>query len=223
MKIMKKIALLLLAGLSFSFAQAQGVQFGLKAGVNYSNVSGDLDEEDIFQNKLGFVGGVTANLPLSSDGFFNLAPELLYSSKGYQYQDEKFMVGADEWKRKGDLSFNYIDLPVFFRINAGGLFFEAGPIASYLLDIKDKTELKINDEDQEDTRIISKGDAADFEIGYGAGLGYKAPMGLSLNLRYNGSINALADEADANNDLTNARHSLFQFTIGYLLGGGGTQ
>lgn len=215
---MKKIALLLLAGLSFSFAQAQGVQFGLKAGVNYSNIAGDLQHEDIYQNKLGFVGGLSANLPLSSDGFFNLAPELLYSAKGYQYQDEKFTVGGQEWKRKGDISFNYIDLPVLLRINAGGLFFEGGPVASYLLDIKDKTELKINEEDQEDTRIISKGDASDFEIGYAAGLGFKAPMGVILNLRYNGSINALADEDDGG-ELTNGRHSLFQFTVGYLLGG----
>lgn len=214
---MKKIALLLLAGLSFTVAQAQ-VQFGLKAGVNYSNIAGDLQHEDIYQNKLGFVGGVSANLPLSSDGFLNLAPELLYSSKGYQYQDEKFTVGGQEWKRKGDISFNYIDLPVLLRINAGGLFFEGGPVASYLLDIKDKTELKINEEDQEDTRIISKGDASDFEIGYAAGLGYKAPMGVLLNLRYNGSINALADEND-NGELTNGRHSLFQFTVGFLLGG----
>jgi hypothetical protein len=215
---MKKIALLLLAGLSFTFAQAQ-VQYGLKAGVNYSNLSGDLQHEDIYQNKLGFVGGITTNIPLSSDGFFNLAPELLYSAKGYQYQDDKF-TGPDgqEWKRKGDLSFNYIDLPVMFKINAGGLFFEAGPVASYLLDIKDKTELKIGEVDQEDTRIISKGNASDFEIGYAAGLGFKAPMGVTLNLRYNGSINALADENDGG-DLTNGRHSLFQFTVGYLLGG----
>ncbi|MGV3640544.1 MAG: outer membrane beta-barrel protein, partial [Adhaeribacter sp.] len=143
---------------------------------------------------------------------------LLYSSKGYQYQDEKFTVAGQEWKRKGDISFNYIDLPVLLRINAGGLFFEGGPVASYLLDIKDKTELKINEEDQEDTRIISKDDASDFEIGYAAGLGYKAPMGVLLNLRYNGSINALADEND-NGELTNGRHSLFQFTVGFLLGG----
>ena len=136
---MKKIALLVLAGLSFSFAQAQGVQFGLKAGVNYSNLAGDLQEEDMFQNKLGFVGGVTANLPLSSDGFLNLAPELLYSSKGYQYQDDEITVGTEVWKYKGDVSFNYIDLPVMLRVNAGGLFFEGGPVASYLLDIKDKT------------------------------------------------------------------------------------
>ena len=179
---MKKIALLVLAGLSFSFAQAQGVQFGLKAGVNYSNLAGDLQEEDMFQNKLGFVGGVTANLPLSSDGFLNLAPELLYSSKGYQYQDDEITVGTEVWKYKGDVSFNYIDLPVMLRVNAGGLFFEGGPVASYLLDIKDKTEVKMGSNDYEDVKIIDKGDAADFEIGYAAGLGFKAPMGIILIL-----------------------------------------
>jgi hypothetical protein len=215
---MKKIALLVLAGLSFSFAQAQGVQFGLKAGVNYSNLAGDLQEEDMFQNKLGFVGGVTANLPLSSDGFLNLAPELLYSSKGYQYQDDEITVGTEVWKYKGDVSFNYIDLPVMLRVNAGGLFFEGGPVASYLLDIKDKTEVKMGNNDYEDVKIIDKGDAADFEIGYAAGLGFKAPMGIILNLRYNGSISALANDDD-NGNLSNGRHSLFQFTLGYLLGG----
>ena len=215
---MKKIALLVLAGLSFSFAQAQGVQFGLKAGVNYSNLAGDLQEEDMFQNKLGFVGGVTANLPLSSDGFLNLAPELLYSSKGYQYQDDEITVGTEVWKYKGDVSFNYIDLPVMLRVNAGGLFFEGGPVASYLLDIKDKTEVKMGNNDYEDVKIIDKGDAADFEIGYAAGLGFKAPMGIILNLRYNGSISALANDDD-NGNLNNGRHSLFQFTLGYLLGG----
>ena len=215
---MKKIALLVLAGLSFSFAQAQGVQFGLKAGVNYSNLAGDLQEEDMFQNKLGFVGGVTANLPLSSDGFLNLAPELLYSSKGYQYQDDEITVGTEVWKYKGDVSFNYIDLPVMLRVNAGGLFFEGGPVASYLLDIKDKTEVKMGNNDYDDVKIIDKGDAADFEIGYAAGLGFKAPMGIILNLRYNGSISALADDDDGGG-LNNGRHSLFQFTLGYLLGG----
>jgi hypothetical protein len=214
---MKKIALLVLAGLSFSFAQAQGVQYGLKAGINYSNIAGDLDNQDIYKNKLGFVGGIATNIPLSSDGFLNLAPELLYSSKGYQYQDDEVTINNIKYKYKGDVSFNYIDLPVLLKINAGGLFFEGGPVASYLLDIKDKTERKIGEDDYENVEIISKGNASDFEIGYAAGLGFKAPMGISLNLRYNGSINALADEDDGGN-LTNGRHSLFQFTVGYLLG-----
>jgi hypothetical protein len=218
---MKKIALLLFAGLSFSFAQAQ-VQYGLKAGVNYSNISGDLDDQDIYQNKLGFVGGITTNFPLSSDGFLNLAPELLYSSKGYQYQDDEVTINNVAYKYKGDVAFNYIDLPVLLKVNAGGLFFEGGPVASYLLDIKDKTEVKMGSNDYEDVKIIDKGDASDFEIGYAAGLGYKTPMGLSLNLRYNGSINALADEDDGGR-LTNGRHSLFQFTLGYLLGGNSGQ
>jgi hypothetical protein len=222
MKIMKKIALLLLAGLSFSFAQAQGVQYGLKAGVNYSNISGDLQDQDINQNKLGFVGGITTNIPLSSDGFFNLAPELLYSSKGYQYRDDEITVGGVKTKYKGDVSFNYIDLPVMLKINAGGLFFEAGPLASYLLDVKDKTEVKIGEDDYENVEIRPKDEWGDFEIGYAAGLGFKAPMGISLNLRYNGSISALADDDD-NGNFSNSRHSVFQFTVGYLLGGAASQ
>jgi hypothetical protein len=47
-------------------------------------------------------------------------------------------------------------------------------------------------------------------------------MGLSVNLRYNGSINALADEDDGGR-LTNGRHSVFQLTFGYLLGANAAQ
>jgi hypothetical protein len=109
-------------------------------------------------------------------------------------------------------------LPVLLKINAGGLFFEGGPVASYLLDIKNKSKIKKdNATDYENVDIISKGNASDFEIGYAAGLGFKAPMGMSLNLRYNGSISALADDSDGGS-LANSRHSLFQLTLGYQLG-----
>jgi hypothetical protein len=165
------------------------------------------------------VGGITTNLSLSSDGFFNLAPELLYSSKGYQYDDREIEVNGVKTKYKGDLNFNYLDLPIMFKINAGGLFFEGGPVASYLLNVKDKTEIKVGNDDFEEVDIQDEDAYADLEIGYAAGLGYKAPAGISLNLRYNGSISALADDDD-NGTLSNSRHSLFQFTVGFLLGGG---
>ena len=54
---MKKFALLLLAGLSFTFAQAQ-TKVGLKGGLTYSNIAGDLENEDVYMNKLGFNGGL---------------------------------------------------------------------------------------------------------------------------------------------------------------------
>ncbi|KAA3440770.1 porin family protein [Rufibacter hautae] len=213
---MKKIVLFLAAVLSFSVAQAQnGPRIGLRAGANMSNISGDLDNQDIYENKFGFVGGLTANFDLTGDGFLSLQPELLYSQRGYQYRDDEYMVGNQNYRSEGSVNFNYLDLPVLLRINAGGLFFEGGPQASYLLGIKDKSETFLGNTQTETERKVEKDNLSEFEIGYVAGLGYQLENGLSLGLRYNGSINALANEGD-NDDLTNARHSTFQLTLGFL-------
>jgi hypothetical protein len=217
---MKKIALLLLAGLSFTFAQAQSAKIGLKGGVNYSNVAGDLQNEDVYQNKVGFNGGLTANFGIAGDNFLSIQPELLYSQKGYQYRDEEYrdLLGR-QIKRKGNMNFNYLDLPVLLKINAGGLFFEGGPMASYLLGIRDNTETSVNGQTDQDYQKIDKDNLAELEIGYAAGLGFQATNGFSLGLRYNGSISDLAKSDPSNDELVNARHSVFQLQIGFLLGG----
>ncbi|RNI32643.1 PorT family protein [Rufibacter immobilis] len=217
---MKKLVLFVAAALTFGVAQAQnGPRIGIKAGANYSNISGDLDNEDIYENKFGFVGGLTANFNLTSDGFLSIQPELLYSQRGYQYKDEQYTIGsganAINYRSEGNVNFNYLDLPIALRVNAGGLFFEAGPQASYLLGIKDKSETFLGDNRSTTERKIEKDDLSEFEIGYIAGLGYQTQNGLSLNLRYNGSINSLAK--DDNDELTNARHSAFQLTLGFLI------
>lgn len=217
---MKKIALLLVAGLSFSLAQAQTAKIGLKGGINYSNVAGDLENESIYENKIGFNGGLTTNFSLTDDNFLSIQPELLYSQKGYQYRDEEFttLLGS-KVTRKGKRNFNYLDLPVLLKINAGGLFFEGGPQASYLLSIRDNTEETVNGSENKNHQKIEKGDIAELEIGYVAGLGFQAANGVSLGVRYNGGINKLAK--DDGDELTNARHSMFQLQLGFLLGGSG--
>jgi hypothetical protein len=223
---MKKIALLLLAGLSFSFAQAQSAKIGLKGGVNYSNIAGDLQHEDVYQNKFGFNGGLTANFSLTGDNFLSIQPELLYSQKGYQYRDEEYtslnpLRLGQPVKSKGERHFNYLDLPVMLKVNAGGLYFEGGPQLSYLLGIRDNTETKYADGTKdEDWQKIEKDNLAELEIGYAAGLGFQAANGLSLGLRYNGSISDLAKSDPNNDELVNARHSVFQLQLGFLLGGG---
>ncbi|GAB3828707.1 hypothetical protein [Hymenobacter jeollabukensis] len=52
-------------------AHAQGVRVGLKAGANYSNIAGDVTDEDRFENKFGFHGGLLLNADLTGDGFFS--------------------------------------------------------------------------------------------------------------------------------------------------------
>lgn len=218
---MKKIALLLLAGLSFSFAQAQ-TKVGLKGGVNYSNIAGDLENEDVYMNKFGFNGGLTANFAITGDNFLSIQPELLYSQKGYKYRDEEFTdILGREVRRKGTRNFNYLDLPVMLKVNAGGLFFEAGPQLSYLLAIRDNTETSVNGSTDSNWRSIDKDDLAELEVGYAAGLGFQAANGFSLGVRYNGSLSDLAKSDPNNDELVNARHSAFQLQLGFLLSGGG--
>ena len=217
---MKKIGLLLVALFSLSFAQAQ-VKLGVKGGINYSNVAGNLRDEVSYDNKVGFLGGVTANIPLISDGFLSLQPELLYSQKGYQYRDDEVTINNAKYSIKGKRNFNYLDLPVLLRVNAGGLIFEGGPQASYLLGIRDNTEIE-NEGTGNDTKTwnkIEKDNLAELEIGYVAGVGYQTPMGVGIGLRYNGSINHLAKSDPNNDELVNARHSAFQLQLSYMLGG----
>ncbi|MFC6996167.1 porin family protein [Rufibacter roseus] len=217
---MKKnvLFLALAAALSFSVAQAQtGPRIGLKAGVTYSNLAGNLENEDIYKNRLGFVGGLTANLPLAADGFLSIQPELLYTQKGYTYRDQAFTLGTENITRQGDVIFNYVELPVFLRVNTGVLYFEAGPQVSYLVHITNESEERIGNSSFEQSNRINKDNMAEFEIGYGAGLGLQTPGGFNLNLRYNGSINSLAKEN--NDELTNGRHSAFLLTIGYMFPG----
>ena len=214
---MKKLLFLSVALFVFSFAQGQA-RFGLKGGINYSNIAGDLNNQDIYMNKVGFNGGIQANFPILTDGFLSLQPELLYSQKGYQYRDEKFTILGVERERKGKVNYNYLDLPVLLKVNAGGLYFEGGPQLSYLMGIRDNTEEKIGSSDYKQTTIVNKDDLAELEIGYAAGLGFQATNGMSLGLRYNGGINKLAKH-NGNDELTNARNSVFQLQVGFLLGG----
>ena len=215
---MKKIALLMILGLSISFAHAQA-KFGVKVGANYSNLSGDLTDEDANQSKVGFLAGITANFPLSSDNFVSIQPELLYSQKGYQFQKDEVTIDNARYEFKGKRNFNYLDLPVLVKINAGPIFFEAGPQASYLLGIRDNREVTLigSGTDTKDWDKVEKDNLSELEIGYVAGLGFQAPMGIGVGLRYNGSINALAKED--NDELVNGRHSVFQLQLSYMLGG----
>ena len=217
---MKKIALLFITLFSFGMAQAQ-VKLGVKGGINYSNIAGNLRDEIGYDNKVGFLGGVTANIPLIGDGFLSVQPELLYSQKGYQYRDDKITMNNATYSYKGKLNFNYLDLPVLLKVNAGGVFFEAGPQASYLLAIRDKAEIENEGtgNDEKTRTKVEKDNLAELEIGYVAGVGYQAANGLGIGLRYNGSISHLAKSDPNNDELVNARHSLFQLQLGYTLGG----
>ncbi|TYZ07065.1 PorT family protein [Hymenobacter lutimineralis] len=214
------VALLSAAAFSATSAHAQGVRLGVKAGANYSNLAGDLVEEDRYESKFGAHGGLLANFSITDDGFFSVQPEVLYSQKGFQYADNEYTIGNNRYKYQGKRNYNYIDVPVLLKINADGFFFEAGPQYSYLLKIQDETERSVNGSTFTKTEQTTNLDNVKrSEIGYAAGLGYQAPAGVFLGIRYNGSFTDFAKEGYADNDLRNSRNSVFQASVGYLFGG----
>jgi len=166
---MKKYLILFVFVLVATVSVQAQVGLGLRLGANYSGFRGDDvvgDPDRLF----GAHAGLTANLPISADNFFSIQPELLFSMKGAEYDNNK-------------LRLYYVDVPVLARINAAPLYFEAGP----QLSVRVGGESDLTD-DLDFIRTTG--------FGYVAGVGIGTPMGVSLGVRYNGDISKLNDEGD---------------------------
>lgn len=200
-------------------AHAQGIRFGVKAGANYSNLSGDLTNEDQYKSKFGPHGGLMMNIGLLDDGFLSLQPELLYSQKGFKYADKEVTLGPNKYKYTGKINYHYIDLPVMLRINADGPFFEAGPQFGYLAKVTNDSKYILNGQTQTSTNNnVNLDNVNRYELGYAAGVGYQADGGALIGLRYNGGFTKFGKNNSAG-DFEKARNSAFQLYVGYLFGG----
>jgi hypothetical protein len=180
---MKKtfFTLALLAGLTgAAHAQRSNVSLGLKAGASLSNLVGaDAPLTYLIYNNnylFGFHAGVFANLGLSKMIAFQ--PELLYSQKGYRFNDDF------------GLRLHYVDVPLAFHVNANGLFFEAGPQVGFLVGAKQKFG---------STSVDVKDGYNTADFGYLFGLGYQRKTGLGLGLRYNGGFTNISQSVERGN------------------------
>ncbi len=189
----KRLLLFVFMLATFAAAQAQAPRIGLRAGVNYSGFEGDdADNLGVDDMMFGFHAGLTANLPIVED-FFSVQPEVLFSKKGAESED-------NDVKYK----LSYIDVPVLARINAGPIYFEGGPQASFRIGGDIEVQGTNVDDDLDQFKATS--------FGYAAGVGFgAAPLGLSIGVRYNGDISKLNDDDNA----PEFRNSLFMFTVGF--------
>lgn len=249
---MKKSIFLSLALASVAtFAHAQdagGFRIGVKAGATYSNVSGDDVSQFTGSNydaslgsyKLGYNAGLSLSVPLSSDGFFSLQPELLYNRKGYEIQTQSksganltaYGTNVSKVEQEQQRVLHYIDLPILAKIRAGGLTFQLGPQVSYLFGsrVKNQTTVKYSDGTKDKTEDRSdfvdylggirgekyKGDLSNVDISGVAGVGYMTEGGLSLDLRYARGFNSLIDSKDTKVD-PKAFNNAFTLQLGYLI------
>lgn len=195
---MKKVilSLAILAGVTGA-AQAQSTRFGVKAGANLSSITGS--DTQGAKNLVGLSAGAMADFGFSD--LISFHPELLFSQKGVKYEDG----GAT-----GQIRLNYLDVPLLLRVNADGLFFEAGPEVAFLIGQKSEFSAggqTITSTSTDGTRKV--------DVGYIAGVGYQLSSGLEFGVRYNGGISDLSDPSGSSKQ----RNSVFQFQVGYLFGG----
>ena len=107
---MKKLTLcLLLVGVFlFSHSANAQVRFGVKAGVNTSNVRHDLYDSNPL---LGYQGGLMADIRLSSK--FSIQPALLFVTKGFRSELEfRDQQGQSTGTYQSIFRTNYLKLPV---------------------------------------------------------------------------------------------------------------
>jgi len=127
--------------------------FGIKGGVNLSNVYDSKDEDFDTDAKLGLAAGVFVGIPLGQ--VVGIQPEVLYSQRGFKATGSTLIGGDYEFKR----TTNYLDVPLFLAIKPSPMLtLLAGPQFSFLLDGKYDFENSIisggleEDFDNEDER-----------------------------------------------------------------------
>ncbi|HEV7230733.1 MAG TPA: porin family protein [Bacteroidia bacterium] len=133
MKKIHSLVLLVLCTAVHAFAQGERtdmretLHFGLKAGVNYSNVYDSQGEYFQANPKFGAVAGAFLSIPINK--YIGIQPEVLFSQKGFKTSGE-VLTGNYGLIR----TTNFIDVPLLFALKPSAFFtLLAGPQYSFLI------------------------------------------------------------------------------------------
>lgn len=164
-------------------------KFGVKAGVNLSNMSNGMDFNPDFKMGAGFRVGGFVNLrwgqrtenSLPGTGWFGLQPEVMYSMQQVGTADES-------------LKLNIIQVPVMVKIYpTTQLSIEVGPEFSYIISSTPESMTISTGEVQND---VKTGDIKGLNVGVSAGLAYDFDCGLTIGARYSYGFNKMAKNLD---------------------------
>ncbi len=170
------------------YVNAQDINFGLKAGINLASLNGD-DVEDL-DMVTGVHLGAVAEFGLTEK--FSIQPEVIYSTQGASYDKET-------------LKLDYINVPVLAKYYAfEGFSIEAGPQLGF--NINSEYEYDGETEDVEEVKTI--------DLAAALGVGYKLPMGVFFQARYNLGLSDAFEEVEGIK--IDAKNNVFQFSVGYM-------
>ncbi|MBF2708346.1 porin family protein [Flavobacterium soyangense] len=193
---MKKIILLSVAFLAFSFANAQDkkdMSFGVKGGLNICSVTNADQYGSNSSSLIGFHLGLFGEFMVSDK--FAIQPELLYSAQG---------VKVDSDGDKIDVKLDYINIPVMAKYYIAKDFsLEFGPQIGFLLSAKAKSG-GVSENLKDSTK------STDFGLNFGAGYDIGD---FTLGIRYNLGLSQL--QKDLISGESASHNSVFQIALGY--------
>ena len=205
---MKKSKILICTSLVLTFMAFTGVKaqqnepkFGIKGGVNFSNLYTDnVDDNNVLT---GFNVGLFAKLPVTN--FISIQPEISYTGKGAELVYNNALVsGTAQFK------LDYIEVPLLLVVNVTKNFnIHAGPYAAYL--ISGKTTNKSSNGSYNFQDNINTDDFNRFDAGLAGGVGLDLEP-VSFGIRYNYGLTKIGkDNSSSNFTSPDAKNSVLSF------------
>jgi hypothetical protein len=197
-------------------AQTNGTSFGIKAGVNFQNLTGKDVNGDKMNNKLkaGFGAGVNALIPIATD--FYIQPGVEFNQKGAKSNDGDYKT-----------SLSYIDIPVSVvykpLVGTGHVIFGFGPYVGFGVggqvkgaggstDVKFKNDVTFNDLNSGNVYFKSMDAGANIFAGYEMNNKVSIQLNTQLGLiKVNPSIEGIPD------DQSSVKNTGFGISLGYRL------
>ena len=209
---MKKIAFLIIIAVC-GFSQVRAQNFGVKAGYNYSTLSGETSSISTIEGLSGFYIGGLVELPISN--MLSIQPELIFSRQGVDLRQglKNLSIRTDT----SEIRLDYLNIPVMAKVNLGPIFLEGGVQFGFLVS-KPKVDSYIANVYLRN--LLDKDSYNFFDFGVGAGLGVKLNQHFFVETRYTYSLTNVFDPNDKHfkssliSDGDNFKNSVFSMGLG---------
>ena len=195
---MKKLFAILSAGILTFSISAQ--EFGIQAGMNMANLSGEDMETDM---KMGIFGGVTAAFSLTD--VMTLETGALYSTKGTQDENSGIKTSMD---------LSYIEIPLNIAYSVSDqISLIAGPYVGLLIYANSKMSGEFLGQTIDEEEDI-KEDIANIDFGINIGASFSINESISVGVGYQLGLADIGSEGDVD-----ATHSNIHIGMSYSFGG----
>lgn len=204
--------LILGAGQALAQSNNPGPRFGIKGGLNASQLYVDQPNVEDESMKIGFNFGVFTKVPITS--FLALQTEALYTNVGskltYGGSDLENLFGIESGEVRFNL--NYIQVPIALAVNLGPLNLHAGPYVSYLLsaNVRDWNASELSGTTVQE---LQTSDFNRMDYGVVVGVGFDVQQ-FTIGARYNHGLREVGNSGLAGNLTENSKNSVGQIYIG---------